>query len=680
MADLVEWPEAAKPGSGLAGRLGDGDDHKSVEVGGERAVHNPLNAPELRETAAPNRPMDVARDLMPAWTVNGLPTLRYWRGGWMVWQRTHWTEVDAAEVRACLYRRLEKATFVAVRVVKGEEVKDVVAWAPTKRKIADLMEALASIVILPATVDPPSWTAMDRLKCDCGLNVHDDDRPVIACANGLLDVTTGELHPLTPGFFNLVSVPFAYDPDAPEPTQWLSFLGQLWPATTDENNAESIKCLQEWAGYILSGRTDLQKMLLIVGPTRSGKGTIARILTRLIGKKNVAGPSLASLATNFGMSPLLGKPLAIVSDARLTNRSRHDVVEQLLRISGEDAIDVDRKHRDPWTGKLPTRIMILSNELPNFGDDSGTIANRFVVLSQQVSFLGREDRKLTDKLATELPGILVWALRGLERLTEQGHFTEPPGMKDAIITMMDAASPVGAFVRERCKIERLARVEVDDLFAAWKTWCEDNEQRAGTKQVFARNLKSVAPGVRNAPRGWLELPSGDKPGKREPRAYLGIRLDETRNSNSSGPSRSTDDTERSDEGRDHGQDRVDRDGPQQKPLWDQHGPQRVQVVGGKVPDGALYVGRAMPRFSLPASPYANPHVVGGSEGKPCRVPECGGRVHTRDEAIALFRDRVLPSLDLTGLAGRDLACWCPLDLPCHADLLLAAAREGGAAR
>jgi len=27
------------------------------------------------------------------------------------------------------------------------------------------------------------------------------------------------------------------------------------------------------------------------------------------------------------------------------------------------------------------------------------------------------------------------------------------------------------------------------------------------------------------------------------------------------------------------------------------------------------------------------------------------------------------------LAGRDLACWCPLDGPCHADVLLAVANN-----
>lgn len=44
-------------------------------------------------------------------------------------------------------------------------------------------------------------------------------------------------------------------------------------------------------------------------------------------------------------------------------------------------------------------------------------------------------------------------------------------------------------------------------------------------------------------------------------------------------------------------------------------------------------------------------------------------------AVELYRQRfIYDARDIrTALAGRDLACWCPLDQPCHADVLLALA-------
>ena len=59
----------------------------------------------------------------------------------------------------------------------------------------------------------------------------------------------------------------------------------------------------------------------------------------------------------------------------------NQVVERLLSISGEDTLTIDRKYRDPWTGQLPTRFLVISNELPRFGDASGAIATRFVMLT-----------------------------------------------------------------------------------------------------------------------------------------------------------------------------------------------------------------------------------------------------------------------------------------------------------
>src|SRR5689334_17686838 len=89
---------------------------------------------------------------------------------------------------------------------------------------------------------------------------------------------------------------------------------------------------------------------------------------------------------------------------------------------------------------------------------------------------------------------------------------------------------------------------------------------------------------------------------------------------------------------------------------------RVRVGGGwpqgRVPARAVYVGRAAP--GLPASPYANPYPVRG---------------RGLDEALRLYREHLAARPGLVRraraeLAGRDLACWCPLDQPCHADLLL----------
>jgi putative DNA primase/helicase len=130
-----------------------------------------------------------------------------------------------------------------------------------------LLEALSVPLLLSNEVDQPCW-----------LNHRDIAGPIVATTNGLLDISTRKLHPHSPMFFNVTSVPFAYDPGAPPPRGWLDFLGQLWPQEPD-----AIAVLGEWYGYVVSGRLDLHKILLMVGPTRGGKDLIARVLSAMIG-------------------------------------------------------------------------------------------------------------------------------------------------------------------------------------------------------------------------------------------------------------------------------------------------------------------------------------------------------------------------------------------------------------
>ncbi len=300
--------------------------------------------------------------------------------------------------------------------------------------------------------------------------------------------------------------------DAPAPTARLAFLGQLW-----QDDAQAVAALQEWFGYCLLPDTSQQKILMIVGPRRSGKGTIARVLGRLVGMANVCAPTLAGLGTNFGLWPLLGKTVGIISDARLSGRAdAAAIAERLLSISGEDAQTIDRKNLAQVTCKLSVRFVILTNELPRLNDPSGALVGRLIVLRQKRTWYGEEDIGLTDRLLQELPSILLWAIEGWRRLRERGRFQQPESALQLVEGLEDLSSPIGAFIRERCEVGPGYEVPVKDLFAAWKAWCEEKGRKEhGTEQIFGRDLRAALPQLDDRrPRD----------GEGRTRVYVGLRL------------------------------------------------------------------------------------------------------------------------------------------------------------
>lgn len=402
-------------------------------------------------------------------------TLLHHGGQFYSWNGICYQVMESRTISAMLYKYLEPAS----QSVRKNEWKP---FAPTAKKVREVVRALEAETHLPTNVIAiPAWLGSHR-------HSRPDAREIIACSNGLLHLPTLKLLPSTPAFFSTNALSFPYDPGAPEPARWLKFLGELWPS-----DPESISTLQEIFGYFLVPGTRQQKIFLIIGPKRSGKGTIGRVLRGLLGQNNVCAPTLASFSQNFGLQPLIGKQLAIISDARLSPRPDQQVIaERLLSISGEDALTIDRKYLPAWTGQLFCRILVLTNVLPRISDPSGAFASRFIVLRLTESFYGREDQTLTDSLLCELPGILNWATEGWQRLRERGHFVQPTSATGQAQKLQDLGSPIEAFIRDRCVTGHGRTVVIAKLFAEYKSWCAERDFEAPPDvQTFGSLLREV---------------------------------------------------------------------------------------------------------------------------------------------------------------------------------------------
>ena len=428
----------------------------------------------------PKDPWDTAQELLEArWTdENGARLLHHYKGEFFQWRSPAYRPVDVNEMKSIVWN------FLAKSIVPGDE-GSFQECRPNKQLVANVLEGLEAITHLEKDVEPPVWL-------DDGGKGRPPANEIIPCANGLLHISTRTLLLPDPRLFTLNVVPVAFNPKARKPKAWLKFLKELFG--TDK---QSIELLQEIFGLLLIQDMKFQKVFLMVGPKRSGKGTIARVLRALIGPCNTVNPTLSGLSTNFGLQPLISKQLAVITDARLGYHTDGKVVtERLLSISGEDAITIDRKNKLAWSGMLSTRFLILTNELPRLADASGALASRFTPLILNRSFYGKEDLKLTKKLLEDLPGILNWALDGLERLEERGHFILPKSSQEAVYDLEDLGNPIKAFIEERYEWGPGKRASVAAVYVDYSQWAEENGTKPAPKSIFGRDFKAAHPEIK----------------------------------------------------------------------------------------------------------------------------------------------------------------------------------------
>jgi putative DNA primase/helicase len=433
------------------------------------------------------------------------PTLISYQNEWMSWDGAAYQGLEDQTISSAVTEFMGEAkvqgTIAALDPQTGKKVLEpaLFPFNPKPKDITDVYTMLKHECHVPVgTMDPPSWLP-NCPKRYVGMNA----KRVISFQNGLLDLDTGILLRASPFFFTRTALEMNYDELAPVPKLWLDFLQQV-----TNNRQPLIELIQEMLGYLVTTDTSLHRIFFLWGLPRSGKGTILRITTALVGKNNMRYPAIETLAGRFGLHNLIGSAVAQVTDMNtMSPKDLGTSASRMNGISGEDSVTIERKGITDWNGKLGTRFQIAGNTLPNFGKNTAAMAERLLIIPFDVSFVGREDRGLTDKLIAELPGILNWALVGLDRLRRRGDFAEPADSAAAKKRLIFISDPIHGFIEECC-IVGPAKFGTDKgvLYAAYERYCEEVGAHAKALAAFTEDMVAIYPRISASKR-----PNGDGP-------------------------------------------------------------------------------------------------------------------------------------------------------------------------
>lgn len=325
-------------------------------------------------------------------------------------------------------------------------------------------------------------------------------------------VSDFKLYPHNKKYNVIGELDFNYDPKATAPV-YTDFVKRVY-----QGNELSIQLLEDYVGYCMVDDYRHQKILVMMGASRSGKGTINNnIIPWMVGKEAYGATSLTSLANSHGLQSLIGKKVGVIGEAK---HGRRDLIgksnEIMLSISGHDLVPINPKNKDEFTSQLSCRIIIACNDLPKFSDNHNALMNRYLLLPHKVSFAGKEDPMLPAKLAKEKAGMFNRFLAGLVRLGERGKFVKTDASHEEDMEVKKAQNPVGYFVdnfieRTDKKEDRVPKSEVYDEYInmANAEGCPMRE-----RNWFGRELSNNA--------NWIK--SGKMNDDSRANCYMGIRV------------------------------------------------------------------------------------------------------------------------------------------------------------
>jgi putative DNA primase/helicase len=389
-----------------------------------------------------------------------------WRK-WLVRTTARWERDEAGRIH-----RLAKGRVRGIYREASDAEDEDRRKALAKHAAASESEARIRAMIELAKSEVP--TTPDEL---------DSDPWLLNVLNGTIDLRTGELREHRREDLITKLAPVEYDPNATAPT-WEAFLKRVLPG-------EELRAfVQRAAGYSATGDTSEQCIFIHHGPGANGKTTFQEAIAAALGDYAMRTPTETLLVKRTGGVPndvarLKGARLVAASETEEGRRLAESLVKDL---TGQDTISA-RFMWAEWFDFKPTHALHLStNHKPEIRGTDPAIWRRIRLIPWAVTIPPNEqDKKLTEKLRGELPGILAWVVRGCSEWLRQG-LKAPEEVRQATKAYRAEMDVLAAFLADCCVRGDDEEAFAGELWGAWKRWSEETGEQTGSQKRFGGRL------------------------------------------------------------------------------------------------------------------------------------------------------------------------------------------------
>jgi P4 family phage/plasmid primase-like protien len=318
------------------------------------------------------------------------------------------------------------------------------------------------------------------------------ERPslMVPVQNGIYEIESETLYPHSPDFHYRGVIAAAYSPEAQCP-QWTDFVnGAL-------EHADDRVLLQKVFGLLMIGRNLAQIMVLMFGEAQSGKGTIARVMTSLVGKENTAMLRSDKLHERFELGRLRHKLLLYGPDVSqdFLNVSGAYLLKS---ITGEDPISPEYKNSNAVPAAQPIHGLPLvtcnSRLRIRFEGDKEAWRRRLVPIqfSKSVSQEKRINSLSEILMEREGSGILNYALQGVLLIAASDCDLALTERQRAVRDeLLDESESYVAFAREGLYEHEVGQLTVNDAWRSYVEFCSARGWAPATPRAFGGGFKQA---------------------------------------------------------------------------------------------------------------------------------------------------------------------------------------------
>jgi P4 family phage/plasmid primase-like protien len=415
--------------------------------------------------------------------------LRYTKAaGYVVWDGRRWRAGAELEVEHWaklvirgIYQEAAELAGAAAQVADDDkrqaasaEAQELMKWATASER-AKMVSAMLMLA---------------RSACAVDLSVFDNEPWLFNCANGTIDLRTGELRAHRREDYLMQMSPVAYDPAAQCPT-FLRFLDDILLG-----DQELVAYLQRVLGYTLTGHVTEQSWWLLLGEGENGKGTLMETFAALMGDYahtmqpesiTISGQPRRGGEASPDMAVLKGKRFVRITETQ--EGARIDAA-RIKMLSGGDTISARFLHKDIFEFRPTFKIFIYTNHRPESRETTHAFWRRVRYVPFDLDLKNhpeRKDERLLFKLQSELPGILAWAVQGC--LAWQREGLQPPArVLEATESYRAESDVLRDFLDAHCVVRWDQEVRANALYAAYVEWCKETGERPQNMRRFGKAI------------------------------------------------------------------------------------------------------------------------------------------------------------------------------------------------